>query len=502
MKSITNKSNKNKVKFNKKSKKKQTKKKSLKSVKRVQRGGLSNEEVFKKIKIEKPFESEYPACFSLIREFSQSPEQLQPRVKMDGTPLKQVDFWTYEAKIKATDDFEVIFKDPLGWYQHKNPEFKILKRPTEEEMEKLPFKYTPYMYIGDGKQVRVPEYRFLVAQMIKDLLVALYLGKMPQLHKNNKGENTSLTIAFENIELNSYIEEARKIKEKIFKILIKIEENIRKEYVYIDFIDYLHDYLDIFSGITYDYLKEKFFLKKQILFTPFIIIPTLTQIDFKKVINLVKAPLLNFRMLNRRMKTHNRFRNPYFEIFHDLNSHCNWTHNINKYITGSSYKTYNDKYFLNSKNITFSKEEITKSIGSLRSTYQHINESLKKIEDLYNYETKNEEKYSYAIFLFFILHEIFGVNIIIDNKLLNVVINNKPSILGKPGSHVGIYFDSKITSILIKSSNGTLEETPLTYLYDKFISELKNKLKSQSSPSASASGPSTLTSASAAAAST
>jgi len=87
MKSITNKSNKNKVKFNKKSKKKQTKKKSLKSVKRIQRGGLSNEEVFKKIKIEKPFESEYPACFSLIREISQSPEQLQPRVKMDGTTL-------------------------------------------------------------------------------------------------------------------------------------------------------------------------------------------------------------------------------------------------------------------------------------------------------------------------------------------------------------------------------------------------------------------------------
>jgi hypothetical protein len=475
MKSI---SNKTKIKLTKKYKKgkiskKQPKlknKKSLKLVKNVQKGGVPNEEVFITIreKTKMHFEKDYPACFSLIREFSQSPEQLQPRFKMDGTPLGQVDFWTYEAKIKPTPDFEIIFEDPLKWYKSKNPEFKILKKPTEEEIPILPFNYNPNMYIGDENQVRVHEYKFLVAQMIKDLLLALYLGSMPKLHKNNISSIPGKIITnhangkkLANMVLNNNTRESIKIKQEILKILIKIEQNISKEkdednYNYVQFIDYMCDCINIFSSIDFDSTSSKCFVRimtlKKILFTPFIIFPTLIQVNFKKTLDLIRAPLLNLRLSNNRKKVHETFTNSCFEIGHDILFHCNLTHNIGFFIYESKREEIE---YIYTNNI-------------LLQLYERINNYLLKIQSLYNYKIKNEI-YIYSIFLFYLLHEYFGVKIIINDDLLEYVKKDKENILKKIREEYG----SGINTVTIE---GTNTKKQLTDIYDTFESELENIL--------------------------
>ena len=152
--------------------KKQTKRKNkkfLKSVKKIQKGGVSNEEVFiiinKKTKIN--LNETFPELIKLINSFSDKP--LQIKFKKDKT---SIDFWSYESQIKPTEDFEEILINPWKWYTEKNPEFKILKRPTEEEIPNLNFISSDNMYVSEP--IKVYEYRFIVVQIIKDLLFALY----------------------------------------------------------------------------------------------------------------------------------------------------------------------------------------------------------------------------------------------------------------------------------------------------------------------------------------
>ena len=427
--------NKTKVKLNKKSKlsKNQTKrknKKSLKSVKRIQKGGVANEEVFGRIseKTGIDLNSIYPACLSLIGEFSQSPKQLQPRVKIDGTLLEQVDFWSYEAKIKATSDFERIFEDPLGWYQHKNPKFKILKSPTPEEIPNLPFNYTDDIYIGEEKQVRVPEYRFLVAQMIKDLLLALYLGSMPQLHKNNKEKNFGHSKQLAELNFNKIEESKREIfKKEIFKILSKIEQNIKEDFKYVEFIDYMSNYLNLFSSINFDSNNKKInecieyilYIKK-LLLTPFIIFPTLIQINLNKTLNLIKAPLLNFRLSNSRKKIHSSFDNPCSEIEHDILQHCGLTHNIYLYINRYTYLNFNK---VNSSFELKKKDYIFDKLKNLEQIYILINMFFRMIISLFNYFSLEKINKLYTLFLFVIFHEKYGINIIFDNNILKFILN-------------------------------------------------------------------------------
>jgi len=486
MKSI---SNKTKVKLNKKSKisKKQTKrknKKSLKSVKRIQKGGVGNEEVFGIIrdKTGRDFKSEFPACLRLIREFSQSPEQLQPRVKMDGTPLQQVDFWTYEAKMKPTPDFEVIFEDPLEWYQRKNPEFKILKRPTEEEIPRLPFNYTPDMYIGDENQVKVPEYRFLVAQMIKDLLLILYFGKMPPLRKNNTLDKKSIQLAQLNFINKTEESKIELFKKEISNILTEIDQNIAKGFKYVEFIYCISNYLNLFSSIDFnsknpdenECVYNIIFFKK-LLLTPFIIFPTIIQINFKKTINLICAPLLNFRLSNSRKKIHKFYNNPCSEILHDIQVHCAKTHGIYSFI-GKVFT--NKEEYIKSQINRPTLERMTLEIINLKKTYDMYNDFFEKIKNLFNYENEKEQKYINTIFLFFIFHETHGIYIISFEDLIDHLKKDKIKIL------TSIKKELNITSILIKSFNGTEKETPLTDLYDQFISDLKTALTSQSSSAA------------------
>ena len=456
------KSMKSKTKINKKNNKK-TKKQTKK---KIQKGGLKHEEIYKNIlrNTEFNFVKECPLSFELIEEFLYTPDK------------RRISFWSYESKMKPTDDFEAIFNDPLEWYKTKNPHFKILKRPTEEEIPSLPFEYTDDMYIGDKNIIRVFEYRFLVAQMIKDLLFTLYFQTMPQLHPNNNKNDEAK--AFANLKLNNITNpKSKKIKEKIFEILGKIEINIRNKYTYIEFVDYMWEYLNIFTHenkLRDICLDMKKFLNKT-FFTPFIILPTIVQIDFKKVINLMRAPLLNFRFKNKRSLTHNDFMNPCFEISHDLEFHCDYTHNILTYIYGSEQYAIvfiKEPFIENTRNL---KKFIKDNINNLSITYSEINNFFIKIYELYNNKTKNEKQYAYVIFLFFILHEILGINIIIKNKLLDKVRNiniktNLPQEIERNLKDIKKNEDGKLF-ISIENTETTLES-----LYEDFIKDLESIL--------------------------
>lgn len=392
--------NKTKVKLNKKDKKgkiskKQTKgknKKSLKSFKRIQKGGVISDEVFYKLHktneiMNTPLNiKDLENLIGLVSQFS---EKVNPDI-----------FWTYEYN--PPDYFLRIrlYENPYAFYISKNPNF-IPVNSMEPKMT-------------------VPEFQFIIAKIIKDLLVSLFFNKMPQLSSNNENA-MSIDYQFIALDLNhpkdaKDAEIVGKIKETIFSILIKIAKNISEGFIYIDFIDYLCDYINLYSGIYFYFKRDCFqYIEdfKQILNTPFIILPTFVQIDYKKVLNLIRAPLLNFRLSNSRKKTHNKFTPNCFELFHDILFHCDKTHNLKDYIKLNSvlYEKNNSKLM---------------SLEEINEKYYNINLFFDKINDLYNYQNREDiKKYAFCYILFYIFHEFKGIKLIkyieLKDKLLGLI---------------------------------------------------------------------------------
>jgi hypothetical protein len=62
--------------------------------------------------------------------------------------------------------------------------------------------------------------------------------------------------------------------------------------------------------------------------TPYLLFPTYGQISFSYVLNLVAAPIINFRLVNRRRKIHGSIGNSFYEIQHDVFGHGRDTHKL------------------------------------------------------------------------------------------------------------------------------------------------------------------------------
>jgi len=419
-------SNKTKIKLNKKSKisKKQTKRKNkkyLKSVKRIQKGGIVSDEVFGGIreKTGRDFEREFPSCLSLIIEFSHKKE-MSDRIKLkENSEFKPKFFWDHKYNTK--DEFEKIrlYEDPLGWYKFKNPEFKPV----------------------NSIELQVPEFKFIIAKMIKDLLVTLFLGKMPSLSYSNE------IINLENIK-------------KIFTILLKIEENINMNYLYVNFVEYMCDYIYFYSGYIKEpnYCQENLLFLKKTLNLPFIILPTFVQINLKKIINLIRAPILNFRLANSQLKIHGDNTENCYEITHDIQNHCDHTHKIGSFIKKNFEKEEDFKL------------KFTSLIQNLPTNYEKINDFFIRIYNLYNYTSNNydyEEQrnndYVYCCILFITFHEINNTDLILDNTLI---------------SYLTTYTEDKKKSLLKSIYKDFLpkidNETFKNYVV-LFIKELKSK---------------------------
>jgi hypothetical protein len=308
------------------------------------------------------------------------------------------------------------------WYESKNPEYK--------PVNKVAF--------------NVPEFNFILAVMLKDLVLLSTIKKYPLRDSKNTVEPRISEEPYEQVTYNlpTTATTASSINfDELFR-KINSEVNMESGILYIKFLDILSDYITIFSlGILYSQLDSTFpkdakdakgdnkwsELHKDIAILetikkiPYIIYPSLIQISYDKVLYTIQAPVINFRLNNKRRFIHNRFYNSIFEISHDISMHATLTHMYQLNISGDKLK----KFFTNRKTV-------------LDMLKEHISFSLYKKTDNINYYDRKMVAY----IIFYMVHEtisgtssiLFELNTVIhmfndiginfsDNDILDLIFN-------------------------------------------------------------------------------
>ena len=302
-----------------------------------------------------------------------------------------------------------IIKNPKSWYETKNPNYQPI----------------------NDLDIKVPEFKIVIANMVKNLLLILRDNDIPlknNITKNNilrletyhpllsiyskknnkKNINTNRNI-INNFKLNNNKKKIQKTRiiNEVTTLLTNLNTMVNNGYDYIQFIKCLADYYFLFS---YGYVnpttinsnkKTKGYnetmnqinhfystLKRNIdliLNTPFILLPTNVQIDMKKTLELMKVPILNFRLLNYITKIHNIYLLPINDFFHDILNHANLTHRYLKYKENSQ---------------------------TLESDFNETSKALDKLNPLYDYKKLNDDnvdefktKYMNCCIIFYLLHE-------------------------------------------------------------------------------------------------
>jgi hypothetical protein len=153
-------------------------------------------------------------------------------------------------------------------------------------------------------------------------------------------------------------------------------------------------------SITFD-PADLYEYKTKLRETPFLIFPTYAQISYNYVLFLMAAPIINFRLVNRKRAIHGSMGNSFDELEHDVMEHGNDTHRINL-LTENNYKTW----FANMSII-------------ISTLYPYFNYKILNIKEITglgqpNYDNLNGEqkKQIIAIILFIFLHENTRNNII------------------------------------------------------------------------------------------
>lgn len=275
--------------------------------------------------------------------------------------------------------------------------------------------------------IKVPEYEFLIMGMVKDLLLIQFEEKMPQpKHKiipkdvNNKDERNSKKLFTTPIR-----EETRILA---LQLLTELDKFITSEYVYAEFIDLFCKFMVFMAnGKIMPHapkLRAMVAYFKSTLNTCFIILPTFEQINFKKVINICAAPVLNLRVANTRIITHNAELSLTDEMYHDMLVHGFSTHHVTKYIPGFTGQYLGVRSFMVRYNWQFKYQP-----SKISCLYATISRRLQNIFPCYNYSEKaknskitgeelereikktdslsDEEKYALSCILFLLFHEFF-----------------------------------------------------------------------------------------------
>ena len=297
--------------------------------------------------------------------------------------------------------------------------------------------------------IYVPEYDFLVMGMVKDLLLVQCFKKMPKPSDKqpkpvfNESDNANALRSKKLID--SVITD--EMRRNALILLKKFESLIAGGYLYTEFIECLEKYLLFFTTgrllAGSDDLRTLINLLKSLINTCFIILPTFEQTDFKKVLNLCAAPVLNLRLPNTRIYTHGNEVSIAFELYHDLLNHNFRTHQVTKYIPGYTGQ-YLGKILYLVKN-EFSKFKYKYQPSKIKCIYEIISSRIKNLSEIYNYndakikesemtlenlraaldsgdKLTEEEKYIFAVILFYLFHEM-------KNYCLHDLYFNKASIL-------------------------------------------------------------------------
>jgi hypothetical protein len=310
------------------------------------------------------------------------------------------------------DKSSLLMSNPTQWYIQYNEHF-----------------YPMFLLLQD---LRIPEFKFILLGLVKDLVILCITQQMPRTStKNIKRLIDDLTKKFpadsnnplptKNIELlnngeYTYIRREASYNNNNNKISRTLKntnansdtmENIRKDaqnllgiiegiivngYLYKDIIKVVLKFITLFTfGNSNISLFPESRCKKYIDYilktfdTPYIVIPLFQQISFFKTVNLARAPILNFRINNSRKIVHDWITLPCNEIEHDLMFHATSTHDL--------------------------QSQNNKNLGKIRNKYDIRNKTLKSIEHLINYNENNmsdsEEQYKYfcCCMLFDLMHE-------------------------------------------------------------------------------------------------
>jgi hypothetical protein len=322
--------------------------------------------------------------------------------------------FTYTYKIPATANYNAIFADPYGWYYSKNPSFKTINQ----------------------EELKVPEFMFIVYIMIKDLIVLCITQRMPQilaseqkLYGDNENETSRMPAKYhlrsqELAKLESDSEHMRKIVEMAIDLIVEGVRVINSGFNYSLFINFLIRYSSLFS-LGKDEIEEvektkviadtqlnwncheSFSVMRKMLETPFILLPTTGQINYVKTIDLIKAPIVNFRLSNNRRMLHNSYAAPCEEFLHDIKVHGTATHGVNYYL--EDIKKNNNAQILNLHELYYLKHT---NLNLIKKYYTYDPDKIKamKFENDEHLDTNflnplEKTKFYYAIILFQIFHE-------------------------------------------------------------------------------------------------
>lgn len=234
----------------------------------------------------------------------------------------------------------------LEWYNSKNPDYAIISS------------------VNDNKGPEMPEFANLIACLSKDILLLMQTRKFPSKKDDNKSENSSgiFDIISDTYKPNPLKHIADKCYQYSFNLekynltdsnistlrefMSKINKLIIDGYTYNDFIYIMYNYLMIFS---FGFLEEKDYEEcakayeiedfiERALKLRYIIYPTLKQLDYNMIIYFMQAPVINFRLSNKRNPIHSTYEAPIYELFHDVRIHGDVTHGYKKENTNTTYQ--------------------------------------------------------------------------------------------------------------------------------------------------------------------
>jgi hypothetical protein len=358
-------------------------------------------------------------------------------------------------KIADNADFNPLFY--IEWYRSKNPEFK-----THDTMETEGLNLNTNIGLdGTGDSI----YETVIAQICRDILIMLYTGKrnknnnarnykktllekktqsvtllsklnsnkfkdrrfqtqqtlkeielgLNELEKDEKDRSINLiakTFKAANIQSESDLNILDEGRKELTELLSQCDTCIKEGYIYKNVFNLIINYAKLCSNTKFKKLIEEYATK--LCATPYLLFPTYGQISFSYVLNLVAAPIINFRLVNRRRKIHGSIGNSFYEIQHDVFGHGRDTHKLD---------VLQDKYY----------KEWFNNISIVISTlFPFYNYKLQpyfrsQLKTQYVELDEEEKKYIMAILLFILIHEnLFGKNILYTLFFkFNDVNNNK-----------------------------------------------------------------------------
>lgn len=244
--------------------------------------------------------------------------------------------------------------------------FLTISKPTETKPYNLDNLYDWYLtknttFRETGQTIRaadpkVPEFKTILALILKDLLLLLISNTFPIADENDtdprgferccKYIKTLSGTHFTNPENK---EEKHKI---IYEVLIKLKNIIENGYKYLEIIELIIDYYKLFNfgDLNEEFVPEKnvrentvyenvidsqcleyINILRNLSDTYFMIYPSFSFVNYTKILYFLQAPVLILKMSNIREFTDKFWMSPITQIWHDIAFHSRITHCLKSY---------------------------------------------------------------------------------------------------------------------------------------------------------------------------